>query len=66
MGIASIRVTAFLRKLALNVSVLDTNHCLLCPARSGVNGGTSFGRVYVHFWKVEHCHPSFESDLVYR
>lgn len=42
------------------------NHCLLGPAYSGVNRGAAFGGVYVHYWKVEHCHASFESDLVYR
>ena len=66
MGIAAMGVTALLRELALNVSVCDTNHCLLCPARSRVNAGTSFGRVYIHRSKVEDCHAGFESDLVYR
>ena len=65
MGIAAVRFTALLRELALNVSISDTNYCLLCPARPCINRRPSFGRVYVDLWKVQHCHTAVEGDLVY-
>jgi len=66
MGIATVGVTAFLRELALNVSVSNTNYGLLRPARSCVNRGAPFGRVYIDLRKVQYCRASFEGDLIYR
>src|ERR1035437_10311102 len=66
MGIAAVGFTAFFTKFTLNVSVFDTNHSLLSPARSSVNRRAAFGRVYVDLRKVQHCHAIFVSDLVQR
>ncbi len=61
---AAVRLTAFLREFAFNVSISYPNHCFLSPACPSVNRWATFGRVNVDLREVQHCLATFESDLV--